>query len=127
MIVVDTNLILALAVSGDQSALAESILERDAEWIAPPVWESEFRNATLGMIRAGVIGHPAAIAAHKFAAEVVQSFAPSTGAVLRLAEANNLTAYDAEFASLAEWLEIPCLSFDDHLLKPALAVHPKDF
>ena len=127
MIVVDTNLIVALSVKTEQSALAVSLLKRDADWVAPPIWESEFRNAMLGMIRAGIIGHSTAVAAHKFAAEVVQVFAPSTGAVLRLAETHGITAYDAEFASLAEWLEVPCLSFDEHLLKPALAVNPKDF
>ena len=50
------------------------------------IWESEFRNAMLGMLRAGIIGHAAAVSAHKFAAETVQVFAPSTGAVLRIAE-----------------------------------------
>jgi predicted nucleic acid-binding protein len=127
LIVVDTNLIVALAVKTGQSALAVSILERDAEWIAPPIWESEFRNALLGMIRAGIISQATAVAAHKFAAETVQVFSPFTGAVLRIAETHHLTAYEAEFASLAEWLEIPCLSFDEHLLKPALAIHSKKF
>jgi predicted nucleic acid-binding protein len=127
LIVVDTNLLVALAVKNENSGLAVSILERDADWVAPPIWESEFRNAMLGMIRAGIIGHAAAVSAHKFAADTVQVFTPSTGAVLRIAETHNLSAYDAEFASLAEWLEIPCLSFDDDLLKPALATHPKNF
>ena len=127
MIVVDTNLIIELAVKGDQNKLAEAIFGRDPDWISPPIWESEFRNALLGMIRAGIIGHTTAVSMHKFAAEIIQTMQPSTSAVLRIAEAHNLTAYDAEFASLAEWLEIPCLSFDEHLLKPALAIHPKNF
>jgi hypothetical protein len=38
-----------------------------------------------------------------------------------------LSAYDAEFAALAEWLDCRIASFDDDLLKPGLAVHPKDF
>ena len=127
MIVVDTNLVVALAVKNSANKLAENILEREPDWVAPTIWESEFRNALLGMIRAGIIGHATANSACKFAAEVVQTFQPSTATVLRLAETHNLTAYDAEFASLAEWLEIPCLSFDDHLLKPALAIHPEKF
>lgn len=127
MIVADTNLLVALAVKNEYSGLAVSILERDADWVAPPIWESEFRNAMLGMIRAGVIGHAVAVSAHKFVADTIQVFSPSTAAVLRIAEMHNLTAYDAEFAALAEWLEIPCLSFDNDLLKNALATHPKDF
>ena len=127
MIVVDTNLILALAVKTTESRLAETVARKDNEWIAPAIWESEFRNALMGFIRAGIIGHQTAVAAFKFAAETVQTQPVATAAVLRVAEANGITAYDAEFAALAEWLEIPCLSFDGHLLTPGLAVHPKDF
>ena len=127
MIVVDTNLIIALAVQTEQSGIADLVRGRDPEWIAPPIWESEFRNALLGMIRAGIIGHQTAVAAHKFAVDNVQTIPAATSAVLRIAEAHGITAYDAEFAALAEWLEIPCLSFDDDLLKPGLARHPATF
>jgi predicted nucleic acid-binding protein len=127
LIVVDTNLIVALAVKTAQSEIADKVRTKDAEWVAPPIWESEFRNALLGMIRAGVLGHQPAVAAHKFAVENIQTLPTSTSAVFRIAETHGLTAYDAEFASLAEWLEIPCLSFDDHLLKPGLATHPAVF
>jgi predicted nucleic acid-binding protein len=127
LIVVDTNLIVALAIKTAESGLAEAVQRRDQEWIAPALWESEFRNVLVGLMRAGVIGQPTALAAHKFALETVQSHGVATSAVLRLAETHGITAYDAEFAALAEWLEIPCLSFDEHLLKPGLAVHPKAF
>jgi predicted nucleic acid-binding protein len=127
LIVVDTNLIVALAVKTTQSETADEVRGKDAEWVAPPIWESEFRNALLGLIRAGVLGHPTAVAAHKFATENIQTLPTSTSAVLRIAERHGLTAYDAEFASLAEWLEIPCLSFDEDLLKPGLATHPAKF
>ncbi len=127
MIVVDTNLIVALTIQTPESALADAVQKKDSEWIAPPLWESEMRNALLGFIRAGIINHQTAVAAFKLAGEVVQTQSTATASVLRIAEGNQLTAYDAEFAALAEWLEIPCLSFDDHLLKPGLAIHPKDF
>jgi predicted nucleic acid-binding protein len=81
----------------------------------------------LGLIRAGKIGEPTALAAHSLAARLVQTLPVSTAAVLRLAQAHGLTAYDAEYAALAEWMEIPCLSFDADLLKAGLATHPKDF
>ncbi len=127
MIVVDTNLIVALAVKTTQSGTADRVRIKDPEWIAPPIWESEFRNALLGMIRAGFLKEQAAVEAHKFAVENVQTMPASTSAVLRIAQTHQLTAYDAEFASLAEWLDIPCLSFDDDLLKPGLAMHPAKF
>ena len=127
MIVVDNNLIVAYTVKTAETATAEAVEKKDSEWVAPPLWESEYRSAMIGLMRAGKIGMPTAIAAHAIATQMVQSLSVSTSAVLRLAESHGLTAYDAEYAALAEWLEIPCLSFDTDLLKVGLATHPKDF
>ena len=127
MIVADTNLLAALAVKTDVSVLAFAVLAKDNDWMAPPIWESEFRNALIGMIRAGRIGIKTANAAFALAAESGATFSVSTGALLRLAENYGLSAYDAEFAALAEWLDCKVVSFDEDLLKPGLAIHPKDF
>lgn len=127
MIVADTNLIVALSVQTDNSALADSVRKKDNHWIAPQIWQSEFRNAVLGMMRAGKIGLNTANAAFQFAMENVDTFDVSTGAVLRLAEIHGLSAYDAEFAALAEWLECKAVAFDEDLLKPGLAIHPREF
>lgn len=127
MIVIDTNLALALGVNSDKTPLALSIYKQDGDWVAPPIWESEARNALIGMVRAGKLGMKTANAAFALAAENIDTLSVSTNAVLRLAETYGLTAYDAEFAALAEWLECKLLSFDDNLLKVGLAIHPKDF
>jgi predicted nucleic acid-binding protein len=127
LIVVDTNLILGLAVKAATTPQADAVWRADMDWVAPPVWESEFRNGLLRMIRAGKISLRAAIPTYVFAVQNVQTLNVSTSAVLRLAETYGLTAYDAEFAALAEWLECKLVSFDDDLLKPGLAIHPKDF
>ena len=127
MIVADANLIAALTVKTDASALAFAVLTKDSEWMAPPIWESEFRNVLTGRVRAGKIHLKTANAAFALAAESVETFSVSTGAVVRLAEAYGLSAYDAEYAALAEWLDCQIVSFDDDLLKPGLAIHPKDF
>lgn len=123
----DTNLLVALACKTDFSALAFAVRKKDADWIAPVIWQSEFRNALLGMMRSGKIGISTASAAFRLAWESVDTFDIATGAVLRLAEAHGLSAYDAEFASLAEWRECKAVSFDDDLVKPGLAVHPETF
>jgi predicted nucleic acid-binding protein len=127
LIVADTNLIAALTVKTDVSALAFAVLTKDSEWMAPQIWESEFRNALIGMVRAGKIEMKTANAAFVLASESVETFAVSTRAVLRLAEEYGLSAYDAEFAALAEWLDCKIVSFDEDLLMPGLAVHPKRF
>jgi len=127
LIVADTNLIVALACKTEQSAMALAVMAHDKEWVAPPIWQSELRNALLGMMREGKIGINTALAASAFAAENVDTYEVATGAVLRLAETHSLTAYDAEFAVLSEWLGCKTVGFDEHLLKPGLAVHPDKF
>ena len=127
MIVADTNLIAALAVKTDASALAFAAFTKDSEWVAPQIWEGEFRNALVGMVRGSKIDLKTANAAFTLAVENIETFSVSTRAVLRLAQDYGLSAYDAEFASLAEWLDCKIVSFDDNLLKLGLAIHPKDF
>lgn len=127
MIFVDTNLIVALSTKTPESALAQAVQSKDEHWIAPPLWESELRKVMLKLIRAGAIGHNTAMEAHRLALENVQTVQVSTATVLRLAGTHGLSAYDAEFASLAEWQDIRCVSFNDDLLKIGVAIHPKDF
>jgi len=44
MIVVDTNIIAYLYISGEKSLQAEQLLSFDSLWNAPILWRSEFRN-----------------------------------------------------------------------------------
>ena len=54
MIVADTNLIVYLFITGDQTTLAQQVLEKDSYWIVPPLWQSEFRNVLAAYIRRGM-------------------------------------------------------------------------
>ena len=51
MIVVDTNVLAYLYLLTEFSARAEALLERDADWAAPALWRSEFRNILAGCMR----------------------------------------------------------------------------
>jgi predicted nucleic acid-binding protein len=51
----------------------------------------------------------------------------SSATVLRLAETYALTAYDAEYIALSEWMEIPAVSYDSDLTDSGLATHPDRF
>ena len=44
MIVVDTNILAYLYLPGDFTERAEALLAKDADWVAPTLWRSEFRN-----------------------------------------------------------------------------------
>ena len=124
MIVADTNLIVGLIAN---EALSVAVHAKDSDWVAPQIWQSEMRNALLSLMRARKISIRTAGEMFQTAVRTVQTFESSTNMVLRLAEAHGLTAYDAEFAALAEWLQVPAVSFDDDLLKEGLAIHPKSF
>lgn len=54
MIVADTNLIVYLFLTGDQTRLAQKVLAKDPNWIVPPLWQSEFRNVLAAYIRRGM-------------------------------------------------------------------------
>ena len=127
MIVADTNLILALAINSDKAEVARAVFKKDSEWHAPPIWESEFRNAALKLIQANQMNQATAVAAFAFARGTVQTVEVSTPAVLRIAQAYHLTAYDAEFVALAEWLDCRAVSFDQDLLGTGLVTRPQDF
>ena len=44
MIVVDVNVLAYLYLPGPFTASVEKLLLRDAQWAAPRLWRSEFRN-----------------------------------------------------------------------------------
>ena len=56
MIVVDTNIIAYLYISGEKSPQAEQLLSFDSLWNAPILWRSEFRNVLSKYLRNGILG-----------------------------------------------------------------------
>jgi predicted nucleic acid-binding protein len=57
VIVADTNLIVYTVVTGPFTADAHRVMQIDEEWLAPPLWQSEFLNVLWLMVRQGVISH----------------------------------------------------------------------
>jgi predicted nucleic acid-binding protein len=131
MIVVDTNVIAYLHLPSPQSSQAEQCLLKDADWVAPLLWRSEFRNILALYVRQQLLTLDAA---QKIAASAEQLMAGheyevTSAAVLALAAANSSTAYDCEFLALAQSLNVPFVTVDRQLLArfPATAVALADF
>jgi predicted nucleic acid-binding protein len=131
VIVVDTNLVAYLVLGGPHVADAESVLERDPEWCAPPLWRSEFRNVLAHKLHAGTIGLDDAQDALRTAAALIAEREPAANddTVLRLSKLSGCTAYDCEFVATALALEVPLVTSDRQILRafPELAASPRAF
>ncbi len=126
MIVVDTNIILYLHVTSDQTPLALRLLEKEPFWVSVPLWQSEFRNALLLYLRKGYLSLPQACAvmeeSHRTMFE--REMPVSSSHVLDLAAKSKCSAYDCEFVALAQDLGIPLVTNDRQVLAdfPGVAV-----
>ncbi len=119
MKVVDTNVIAYLLIPGEKTSVARALLLSDAEWVAPPLWRSEFLNVLALYIRKELISLEEAEAyateAEHFMNGQVQSV-PATQ-VLRLSTQSKCSAYDCEFVALARQLNTRLVTADKQLLK----------
>lgn len=118
MIVADTNLIVYLFITGDQTELAQKVLDKDPYWIVPPLWRSEFRNVLASYIRRGIT----LVQAKQVMQNAMQTLekrqvVPSEDEIFDLIANSSCTAYDCEFVALARQLNIHLVTADKQLLR----------
>jgi predicted nucleic acid-binding protein len=130
MIVADTNLIVYLFITGDQTLLAQTVLNKDPQWVVPPLWQSEFRNVLAAYIRRGM-GLKQANQIMENAIQTLENrqVIPSNDEILELVKNSTCTAYDCEFIALAKQLDIKLVTADKQLLKqfPDYAISLEEF
>ena len=119
MIVVDTNVLAYLYLPGDFTADAESLLQRDSEWVAPLLWRSEFRNILAGYMRRKTLTVDQAINLQSEAESLLSGaeFEVDSRAVLELVQSSDCSAYDCEFIALATTLNTKLVTMDGKLLR----------
>ncbi len=131
MIVVDTNVIAYLFVPGDRTEKAEAALARDNEWVAPPLWCSEFRNVLVRLVRRGTLDDAKAFQIMRRAERQMRDreYGVSSGEVLTLALRSGCSAYDCEFVALARSFRTRLLTVDRQVLAafPDMAIGLDDF
>jgi predicted nucleic acid-binding protein len=118
MIVVDTNVIGYLYLTGEWTRQAEEALQRDAHWTAPLLWRSEMRSVLVSYIRKGIlqledaerIMNEATVLMSGGEYEIISS------EVLRLASGSKCSAYDCEFVALAQDLRASLVTVDKQVL-----------
>lgn len=119
MIVVDSNVLAYVYLPGDYTAHAEALLERDAEWTAPLLWRSEFRNILAGYMRRKRLTFEQARSLQAEAESLLAGgeYEVDSGRVLEFVRDSDCTAYDCEFVALAQQLGVKLVTMDTKLLK----------
>lgn len=126
MIVVDTNVVAYLYLPGEHTAAAEALLEQDADWAAPVLWRSEFRNILAGYLRRKSLTFEQAHALQAEAEELIAGaeYEVDSLRVLELVRDSDCSAYDCEFVALAVKLGTKLVTMDGKMLRgfPEIAV-----
>jgi predicted nucleic acid-binding protein len=131
MIVVAANLIGNLLVESKDSPLAIRVFEKDPDWYAPLLWQSEVRSLITGYFRHNLLTLEKA---HRVMEEALglmiehERFISST-LVLELVAASKCTSYDCEYVALAKEMNLTLVTFDKQVVGafPGTAVFPQDF
>ena len=119
MIVVDSNVIIYLHVKGEATNLALKILQKDPYWVAPILWESEFRNVMAGYIRRDILKLEEAKLILKEALRTMKGreILPPSDLVLDLVAATDCSAYDCEYVALAQHLKVQLITSDKKVIR----------
>jgi predicted nucleic acid-binding protein len=119
LIVVDTNIIAYRWLPGPHASKIDQLLTVDAEWAAPLLWRSEFRNILAGYLRRSDLTLLQTESVLAMARKSLNGgeYAVADEAVMRLVAESTCTAYDCEFVALAQALGTLLVTEDKALLK----------
>ncbi len=131
MIVVDTDVIAAYWIKTARTPAALQARRRDADWIAPLLWISEFRSVLRQYILNGHMRFAEALWIAEKAEATMRGklYTVNTATVLKLVERTRDSSYDCEYVALAEAQGIPLVTGDKTLAQrfPNVAVLLEDF
>ena len=119
MIVVDTNIITYLYISGEKSLQAEQLLSFDPLWNAPILWRSEFRSVLSQYLRKGILSLEDILVIIQQAETLLDNneYKISSAHIMQLINSSSCSAYDCEFVALAQYLDIPLITADKKILR----------
>lgn len=119
MIVVDANILAYLAIPGEHTQAAQSLVTGGQECIAPGLWRSELRNVLVGYMRRGelLLDEAAALLTVVEEAMSAREFESDSFSVLTLADRSDCSAYDCEYVALAKQLGVKLVTVDHKVLR----------
>ena len=117
MIVVDTNIISYLYISGNRSQDSEDLLSADSNWVAPILWRSEFRNVLALYLRKNILDFDEVLLIIQQAEQLLSNdeYDISSTHVMQLVKNSKCSAYDCEFVALAQYLDVPLITADKNI------------
>lgn len=131
MIVVDANLIGNLFMQSSNSPIAVQVFEKDPDWYAPFLWQSEVRSIVASYYRHNMITLDRAVQAMEEAHHLMidHDRFVSSSLVLELVGTSNCTSYDCEYVALAREMNLTLVTFDKQIVRAfsRIAVFPQDF
>jgi len=118
MIVADTNIIAYLFLEGEFSSYAEKLLLKDAQWAAPILWRSEFRNILAHYLRKEILTLEQSQELMLEAMNLLRGreYEVASFQVLSLVSSCDCSAYDCEFVALAQDLDTHLITVDKKIL-----------
>jgi predicted nucleic acid-binding protein len=126
MIVADTNIISYLFLPTVFSDRASQLYQKDADWTAPSLWRSEFRNVLALYIRQQILTLAEALVIQDEAEALMadHEFTLPSVSILSLTDSSRCSAYDCEFVALAKQLSVTLVTEDKKILRefPDVAV-----
>lgn len=131
MIVVDANVLAYFFIEGKKTDLARRVREKDPKWGAPELWRHEFLNILVTQCLFTKLPLETAQRIWTDAEDMLRGseFASDAKQVLPKAVETSTTAYDAEYAVLAQTMGVLCVTEDGPLQKafPGTAVSMSTF
>ena len=131
MIVVDTNIISYLYISGEKSQQAERLLSIDAHWSAPVLWRSEFRSVLGLYLRKNYLSFDEVLLIIDQAEKLLtdNEYEVPSAHIMQLVSSSKCSAYDCEFVALAQYLDVPLVTADKKILRefPVCAKSADDY
>jgi predicted nucleic acid-binding protein len=114
MIVVDVNVVAYLLLAGDKTALAQQAWAIDSNWRVPMLWRHELLNVLATYVRNGGAAAEDAVAVWRQAITLLggKEEQPAMEQALLLAAEHQISAYDAQYVTLALTHNLPLISED---------------
>ena len=124
MIVVDTNIIAYLYISGDRSQQVERLLADDSHWCAPVLWRSEFRSVLGRYLRKNILSFEQILFMIEHAEKLLteNEYEVPSSHIMQLVNSSECSAYDCEFVALAQHLGILLVTADKQILREFPAI-----